>query len=244
MGKFGVRAYGGPTMASLHPVPVSRNTIRLAAAVTLTIVGGISAHAAMTSFSDVPATHWAANAIGWASDSGLMTGPANKPGTFNPGGSVNRAELAVVLSRQDANLRATIALLQQRVATLEAKLNVTPPASSSSSWSSTSQSSVASSSAGPKTWVSTDSTWRDIDQAIMKIEDGKLYRSTTNSTTWKELKPMQWQSDNGTWYRFDAKLNLNRSDDGLRWVSISERQWVAYGITYWLDYENRIWKSE
>lgn len=234
-------------MASLHPTPLSRSTIRLAVvAVVVALAGSLSAQAAMMTFSDVPADHWAANAISWAADAGIMTGPANKPGTFNPGGTVNRAEMAVILSREDANLRATIALLQQRVATLEAKLNVSAPASSSS-WSSSSwssSSSVSSSWSGSPIWEETDSTWRDIDQAIMKLQDGKLYRSTTNGTTWKELKPMDWKSDSGTWYRFDEKLNLNKSTDGMRWASVSERQWVAYGVTYWLDFENKVWKSQ
>lgn len=231
-------------MASLKPAPLSRQTLRLLAAVTLTIVGAVTAQAAFVTFKDVPAGHWAANAISWAADAGIMTGPADKPGTFNPGGNVNRAELAVILAREDANLRATISLLQQRVAGLEAKLNVNQPASSSSC-SSSSSSVTQSSSANPNpTWVDTDNTWHDIDQGLMKLVDGKLYRSTNSGSTWKELKPKQWQSDNGTWYRFDDKLNLNRSTDGMRWSSVSERQWVAYGLTYWLDYENKVWKSE
>lgn len=233
----------------MHPAPLSRSTVRLLiVAVIVAVAGTLSAQAAMSSFTDVPANHWAANAISWAADAGIMTGPANKPGTFNPGGTVNRAELAVILAREDANLRATISLLQQRVASLEAKLNVTPPASSSS-WSSVSSSSsyssaVSSSWSGSPNWIASDSTWRDIDQGLMKLQDGKLYRSTNNGTTWKELKPKQWQADNGTWYRFDDKLNLNKSSDGMRWASISERQWTAYGVTYWLDYENKVWKSE
>ncbi len=233
-------------MASMHPTPLSRSTLRLLIAAVLVVAAGtLSAQAAMMTFSDVPSDHWAANAISWAADAGIMTGPANKPGTFNPGGTVNRAEMAVILSREDANLRATIALLQQRVATLEAKLNVNPPASSSS-WSSSysSSSAVSSEWSGTPSWTMSDSTWRDADQGLMKLQDGKLYRSTNNGTTWKELKPMEWKSDSGTWYRFDDKLNLNKSTDGLRWASVSERQWVAYGVTYWLDYENKVWKSE
>ncbi len=233
-------------MAHAHPNPPSRNTLRLAAAVTLTLIGALTAHAAVQYFNDVPSDHWAANAINWAANAGVMSGPANMPGNFDPNGTVNRAQLATVLSREDANLRAVISVLQQRIAVLEARLNISPASSSSSVWSSSSSSvsSVASSSTSSVTaWTETDSTWRDIDQGLMKIEDGKLYRSTNNGSTWLQLRPMQWQADGGLWYRFDDKLNLNTSSDGLRWTSVPNRQWTAYGVVYWIDYSNKVWKS-
>ena len=56
-------------------------------------------------FSDVPDDHWAADAIMWANDSGLMTGPADMAGMFDPAGAVNRAQLATVLNRYDMAMK-------------------------------------------------------------------------------------------------------------------------------------------
>ena len=54
---------------------------------------------AATTFTDVPSDHWAAAAISWAADAGLMKGPDNMPGMFDPAGLANRAQLAVVFQR-------------------------------------------------------------------------------------------------------------------------------------------------
>jgi hypothetical protein len=50
-------------------------------------------------FRDVPPDHWAADAIEWVSEHGIITGPADRPGTFRPDHGVSRAELAVVVKR-------------------------------------------------------------------------------------------------------------------------------------------------
>jgi hypothetical protein len=223
-----------------------RTSLRLAAALSTAAAFGSAGTLALVgpSFSDVPASHWAADAITWAAQSGLMTGPSDRPGTFDPAGSVNRAQLAVVLSREHAAVDARLRLLEQRLAEMEHEHGAVSSSSrSTSSAISTSVSSAASSSTS-STWAATNSTWRDIDQAVIKLTEGKLYRSINEEKTWQEMKPMQWQSDAGIWYRFNADLELNSSADGVRWTGLNNRQWIAYGVTYWLDWENRVWKAE
>lgn len=48
-------------------------------------------------FTDVPASHWAAGEIGWASQNGYMGGVGG--GRFNPGGSISYQQLWMVLAR-------------------------------------------------------------------------------------------------------------------------------------------------
>lgn len=48
-------------------------------------------------FTDVPASHWAAGEIGWASQNGYMGGVGG--GQFNPGGSISFQQLWMVLAR-------------------------------------------------------------------------------------------------------------------------------------------------
>lgn len=48
-------------------------------------------------FPDVPADHWAADAIRIVKEAGLMTGRAD--GTFGPNEPVTRAQMAAILSR-------------------------------------------------------------------------------------------------------------------------------------------------
>lgn len=74
--------------------------LKTAAGITAAAMGMFTSGAfAATFFSDVPANHWAKTSIDWASQAGIMTGPGNMPGKFNPAGQVNRAELATVLAR-------------------------------------------------------------------------------------------------------------------------------------------------
>ena len=48
-------------------------------------------------FSDVPASHWAAKSIAYAATRGWVTGYAD--GTFKPGNNITRAEVAAVTCR-------------------------------------------------------------------------------------------------------------------------------------------------
>ncbi|MBA2942754.1 S-layer homology domain-containing protein [Paenibacillus sp. CGMCC 1.16610] len=66
----------------------------LSRALHLTSQGG---SAAAKSFSDVPAGSWSAEAIAAMSSNGLVDGYAN--GTFRPGASLTRAEMAALLNR-------------------------------------------------------------------------------------------------------------------------------------------------
>jgi len=50
-------------------------------------------------FNDVPNGFWAADSIQWANTNGVMTGPGDQPGMFDPAGVVNRAQLATVSKR-------------------------------------------------------------------------------------------------------------------------------------------------
>jgi hypothetical protein len=87
---------------------------------TLAALGILTSSAsAATFYSDVPSAHWAAPAIQWASGLGYMTGPANKPGIFEPAGIVNRAQLAAVIWRHDQTLQKQINDLHVRLDLLE-----------------------------------------------------------------------------------------------------------------------------
>lgn len=102
---------------------------------TILSTGGASA---ATVFSDVPPSHWAYNAVRWAAQYGIMTGPGDRPGTFDIAGNVNRAELATVLMRQNntlmkelTNLHVSLDLMQDRLDKLEGKTGGTSSARSS-----------------------------------------------------------------------------------------------------------------
>lgn len=57
-------------------------------------------------FRDVPVHHWAADAVEHVATEGIMTGPGDRPNSFDPAGTVNRAELATVASRLLARIEA------------------------------------------------------------------------------------------------------------------------------------------
>lgn len=91
----------------------------LAAASLLSFAVGYGASATLQSFDDVPAGHWAAPGIDWASSNEIMNGPGDNPGNFEPGEAVNRAQLATVLYRSNSELQAQINALEARVNNLE-----------------------------------------------------------------------------------------------------------------------------
>ncbi len=75
---------------------------------------------AASQFSDVPANHWAAEGITWAADEGLMMGPGDMPGMFDPAGAVNRAQLATVLYRYNMDMEAKMDAMQAEMDALMA----------------------------------------------------------------------------------------------------------------------------
>lgn len=68
----------------------------LIAAMAFTIVPAVTAQS-QTTFTDVPSTHWAASAIAEAVQAGYVSGYPD--GTFRPGETISRAEVAAMLSR-------------------------------------------------------------------------------------------------------------------------------------------------
>ena len=72
----------------------------LSVILALTLCAGLSVPAlAARTFTDVPATYWAHDAIQYVVDEGLFSGTTGS--TFTPGGTMTRAMLWVVLARMD-----------------------------------------------------------------------------------------------------------------------------------------------
>lgn len=71
--------------------------LALALTVSLSIPLTSPALAAETGFSDVPATHWAADAIAEAYNDNVMTGVEN--GVFDPDGKVTLVQFIAILTR-------------------------------------------------------------------------------------------------------------------------------------------------
>lgn len=123
-----------------------RTITGVASAVAATFgVGMITGVFAAPAFSDVPPSFWGYNDINWAAANGLMNGPGNMPGRFDPAGVVNRAQLAAVLARYDALIRDHIDVLNDRVGDLEDDWDDMHRSSSSRSSLSSSRSSLSSS---------------------------------------------------------------------------------------------------
>lgn len=77
-----------------------KRKLSLALAVILTVsLFTLPAQAASRTFTDVPETHWAHDAIEYVVDEGLFAGTSET--TFNPEGTMTRAMLWVVLARMD-----------------------------------------------------------------------------------------------------------------------------------------------
>lgn len=124
-----------------------RNIIGFASAAGAAVfsLGMFTGAFAATTFSDVPPSFWGYNDINWAAANGLMTGPGNMPGRFDPAGNVNRAQLAAVMARYDALIREHLDVLDNRVGNLEDDVDDINRSSSSRSSSSSSRSSLSSS---------------------------------------------------------------------------------------------------
>lgn len=73
-------------------------------------------------FTDVPDDHWAAISIDWVSNQGIMTGPTGREAIFLPGDTVNRAELATVITRLQNIQNKRIDALELKVLQLEYEL--------------------------------------------------------------------------------------------------------------------------
>ena len=89
-----------------------RNTtrIKLAGIVLLVLaVGGVAGIAAAQTlnrgsdkFTDIPAGHWADEAVGWAVANGITTGTSDT--TFSPNGTLTRAQMVTFLHRYHRNV--------------------------------------------------------------------------------------------------------------------------------------------
>jgi hypothetical protein len=78
-----------------------RISLSLFIVILITTTVGASAGYYGSRFYDVPTNHWAARSIDFVASQGLMYGKQN--GAFEPGNTVTRAELAVVLHRLYTN---------------------------------------------------------------------------------------------------------------------------------------------
>lgn len=73
---------------------------KIAIALTVFAIGATAVFAATMSFSDVSSNDWFYDGVMYSSEHDLMTGYGD--GTFGPNDPVNRAQLATVLERMDA----------------------------------------------------------------------------------------------------------------------------------------------
>lgn len=96
---------------------------RVLATVVISTVALVSVAYAATQFSDVPTSHWAHQAIQWNNDSGIMTGPGDMPGMFDPAGSVNRAQLATTNQRLYDTLKADLNKMEDTIMDMDTKMN-------------------------------------------------------------------------------------------------------------------------
>lgn len=69
------------------------------AGLIITSMVAVAAVTVTMTFSDVPSDHWAYEAVSFNARAGIMTGPGDRPGMFDPAGGVNRAQLAAVAQR-------------------------------------------------------------------------------------------------------------------------------------------------
>jgi peptidoglycan L-alanyl-D-glutamate endopeptidase CwlK len=80
------------------------------------------AYAATTIFSDVAADHWASESIDWVNSTGLMKGPGDKPGLFEPGEPVNRAQLATAMQRFYSFLHGDVVTMERKLTQMEKRI--------------------------------------------------------------------------------------------------------------------------
>lgn len=90
---------------------VNRFAVMASVCAAFAFAGGAAAQIAGNYF-DIPPGYWAEDAIDYVTSAGIMSGPGDKPGYFDPAGTVNRAQLAVVLKRaHDANVALYVDLV-------------------------------------------------------------------------------------------------------------------------------------
>ena len=87
---------GGPELGTLHFRPDATLT-RAQAAAALVPALGVETRAATGTFTDVPASHWAAAAIEALARTGIVQGTGN--GTFSPDALVTRLQMQVMIGR-------------------------------------------------------------------------------------------------------------------------------------------------
>ena len=98
---------------------MTRLPFAVIAASLFSIAGGAFA---ATRFSDVPSTYWAAVPIAWVIDNGIMTGQGTPATAFDPGGTVNRAQLAAILTRVNHLYQQRLDAQDLRIAQLEEEI--------------------------------------------------------------------------------------------------------------------------
>lgn len=125
----------------------ARTTIGIASAAGAAVfsLGMFTGALAAATFRDVPPSFWGYNDINWAAANGLMTGPGDMPGMFDPAGNVNRAQLAAVMARYDGLIRDHIDVIERRLDDLDRSSSSSSRSSLSSSRSSLSSSRSSSS---------------------------------------------------------------------------------------------------
>lgn len=96
---------------------------RVLATVAVASMAIASVAFAQSVFSDVPSDHWAADSIMWVSDAGIMTGPGDMPGMFDPAGAVNRAQLATVLGRYDESMMDKMAMMESDMEAMQGQID-------------------------------------------------------------------------------------------------------------------------
>lgn len=195
---------------------------------------------AATSFSDVPADHWAADAVMWANDNGIMTGPGDMPGKFDPNGSVNRAQLAVVSQRlydkimADMNTAEEFPVMEETAGAEKADVMEDDVAA----------------------WQDGDGTWHDRFGAQLRIGTENLER-TADGRSWGAVEDRTWVGTDAYDYKFDKDWNLMMSmDNGETWVAADK--WPGnYGYSYmraedgsvkwmsdWMEAEFNMWHDK
>lgn len=107
------------SLLELYPLTTCTMTKKIFTVAMLVAASLGTTSVAQAAFSDVPMGHWAEAAITWASDVGLMKGPDNMPGMFDPAGLANRAQLAVIFQRFTTMMDAKLADINTKVDSLD-----------------------------------------------------------------------------------------------------------------------------
>jgi hypothetical protein len=168
---------------------------------------------AATTFTDVPADHWAKESIDWANSTGVMTGPADQKGMFDPAGAVNRAQLATVSARLYKKVMADVAA-EMKKDMVEVKEEVMTEEKTEVK-------------EGEEVMTEVEVTWAVAKDGMFYGMEGKMYRymdgmveMSADGKTWTKVEGNKWMATDGYWYMFDEKKALMMSkDEGKTWTA-------------------------